>query len=136
MTNINKINRRVQVLLVAIYVVIISLSLEMSILSVTNFNSVQNNRFFHDEKDLKNSLTSGKIHINNNWSNARDTGICSGSGIYSDPYVIEDLIIDCGGSGSGIFIENSKISYFIIRNCTIYNSGDGYISGQIFNAGI
>lgn len=136
MTNINKKNRRVQVLLVAIYVVIISLSLEMSILSVTNFNSVQNNRFFHDEKDLKNSLTSGKIHINNNWSNARDTEICSGSGIYSDPYVIEDLIIDCGGSGSGIFIENSKISYFIIRNCTIYNSGDGYISGQIFNAGI
>ncbi|MFX1418999.1 MAG: nitrous oxide reductase family maturation protein NosD [Promethearchaeota archaeon] len=132
----SKKNRRVEVLLGTLLIIIISLSLEMSMLSITNFNSIENNRFFHDENELRNSLISGKIHINNNWSDAKDAGICSGYGTYSDPYIIEDLIIDCGGEGSGIFIENSTTDYFIIRNCTIYNSGDGLTHGQIFNAGI
>ncbi|MFX1593109.1 MAG: right-handed parallel beta-helix repeat-containing protein, partial [Promethearchaeota archaeon] len=136
MVNINKKNRRVQVFIGVLFIVIVSLSLEMSNLTLNSVYSVKDNRFFHDEKELQISLTTGKIHIKNNWSEARLEGICSGSGIYSDPYVIENFVIDCGGSGSGIFIENSKIEYFIIRNCTIFNSGDGSTFGQIFNAGI
>lgn len=129
-------NRRVQILLGTLFIITISFCLERNILSLTIFDDGQNNSFFHDENELKNSLISGKIYINNNWSEARDAGLCSGYGIYSDPYIIENLIIDCGGLGSGIFIENSLIDYFIIRNCTIYNSGDGLTHGQIFNAGI
>jgi len=69
---------------------------------------------------LKISKITGTIHIDNNWSDAKDAGICTGSGIYSDPYVIENLIIDGGGTVIGILIENSNDS-FILRNCTIYN---------------
>ena len=50
---------------------------------------------------------------------------CTGSGMYSDPYVIDNLEIDGGGMGSGIFIENSKNDYFLIKNCTVYNAGSG-----------
>ncbi|MFX0154471.1 MAG: nitrous oxide reductase family maturation protein NosD [Candidatus Hodarchaeota archaeon] len=78
-----------------------------------------------DKSNLKISAISGKIHVDNNWTATKSVGICTGSGTYSDPYVIEDLIIDGGGSGSCILIENSNV-YFRIENCTLYNSG-GYI---------
>jgi len=73
---------------------------------------------------LKISAVSGKIHIDNNWTDARDAGICTGNGTYSEPYIIEDLVIDGGGSGSCIWIENSDVC-FKIENCTVYYSG-GY----------
>ncbi|MFX0071309.1 MAG: nitrous oxide reductase family maturation protein NosD, partial [Candidatus Hermodarchaeota archaeon] len=77
-----------------------------------------------DKENLKISATSGKIHIINNsgWVDFRNAGNCTGNGTYSEPYVIEDLIIDGGGSDSCILIENSNV-YFKIENCTVYNSG-------------
>ena len=76
-----------------------------------------------ESQNLKNSKISEKIHIdgNSNWSAAKTAGISTGSGTYSNPYVIEDLIIDNEGEGSGILIENSDV-YFKIENCTLYNS--------------
>ena len=63
------------------------------------------------------------IHIDANWTDTNSIyDWCSGSGTWSDPYIIENVSIDGGGSGSCILIENSN-DYFIIRNCTIYNSG-------------
>ncbi len=66
------------------------------------------------------------IHIDNNWSLTASTyGWCYGAGTWADPYIIENVIINCEGSGSGIFIENSQNAYFTIQNCTVYNSGSG-----------
>ena len=77
-----------------------------------------------DNENLKISKISGKIHIigNSGWSAAKTAGNCTGNGTYLVPYVIEDLVIDGGGSGSCIWIENSNV-YFKIENCTAYNSG-------------
>ncbi len=49
---------------------------------------------------------------------------CNGKGTKDEPYIIENVTIDAGGSGSGIYIRESYNDYFIIRNCTIFNSGD------------
>ena len=81
-----------------------------------------------DEENLKISAISGPIYINDaipsfNWSVAKDAGICTGNGTYSEPFLIEDFIINGGGSGSCILIENSDV-YFKIENCTVYNSGE------------
>ena len=76
----------------------------------------------YDNLNLKISAISGKIHINNNWSAAKFAGICTGNGTFSEPYVIEDWVIDANNIESGILIENSDV-YFIIENCTVYNSG-------------
>ncbi len=46
----------------------------------------------------------------------------SGSGTWSDPYVIENVFIDRKGSGSAIYIDTSTVHY-IIRNCTLINAG-------------
>ncbi len=98
------------------------------------FNAGTSNTFNLDIENLKISVVSGKINIkyNSGWSNAKTAGICTGSGTYSDPYVIKDLVINAGGSGSGILIENSDV-YFKIENCTVYNSGGSPGSS---NAGI
>jgi parallel beta-helix repeat protein len=83
-----------------------------------------------DNKNLKISQVSEKIHIDNNWTASKSAGICTGNGTYSEPYVIEDLVIDGEGSGSCIWIENSDV-HFKVEGCTVYNSGPG-----LYNAGI
>ena len=86
-----------------------------------------------DKEKLKISAVSGKIHIDDdnpsiNWTVAKKDGICTGNGTYSDPYIIEDLVIDGGGSGNSISIENSNV-YFKIENCTLYNADWGSDAG-------
>ena len=83
-----------------------------------------------DQEKLKISAVSAKIRIINNsgWVDFRNAGNCTGSGTYSDPYVIEDLVIDGGGSGTSISIENSNV-YFKIENCTLYNTHWGSDAG-------
>ncbi len=83
---------------------------------------------------LKTSEVSGKIFINgtSDWIALKNAGNCSGEGTYSDPYVIEDLIINGGSTGSCIHIENSD-AYFRIENCTLYNSGENLFN---YDAGI
>jgi parallel beta-helix repeat protein len=85
---------------------------------------------YNNDDNLKLSATSGKIHIVNNsgWADFRNAGNCTGSGNYTHPYVIEDLVIDGSGSGSCILIENSDV-YFRIENCTVYNSGGEFDAG-------
>ena len=94
-----------------------------------------------DDENVKTSKVSGPIFISGNsgWVDFRDDGNCTGSGTHSDPYVIEDLVIDGGLSGSCILIKDSN-EYFIIRNCTLYGSGpdfdeDGGIKLEYVNNG-
>ena len=71
------------------------------------------------------------IHVDGNWSATESIySWCSGDGSWGNPYTIENVIIDAP-TGSGIFINNSKNDYFIIRNCTVYNAGGGVYDGGI-----
>jgi len=63
----------------------------------------------------------------NDWD---DCDAVSGSGTSEDPYVIEDLEIDAGGSGSGIYIRDST-AYLNIVNSTSINAGS-----DIYDAGL
>jgi parallel beta-helix repeat protein len=65
------------------------------------------------------------------WTDALIEPWCSGSGTWRDPYLIENVTIDGTGIGHCIFIENSDV-FFIIRNCTFYNSGTEYANAGIF----
>ena len=49
---------------------------------------------------------------------------CSGSGSWSDPFLIENVTIDGQGTDNGIEIRNSDV-YFILKNNTFYNGNDG-----------
>jgi len=83
-----------------------------------------------EKENLRISAVSGKIHIDNNWTATKSAGICTGNGTYSEPYVIEDLVIDAGDSGSCIKIENSNV-YFKIENCSFYNSEPNWLDAGI-----
>jgi len=59
------------------------------------------------------------------WSEAKALFfLCTGSGSYSDPYIIQNLIIDGQNSGSCIEIRDSMV-FFKIDGCSLYNSGLG-----------
>ncbi|MHA1498931.1 MAG: right-handed parallel beta-helix repeat-containing protein [Promethearchaeota archaeon] len=85
-----------------------------------------------------------------NWEWAKVNGYCSGSGSYSDPYLIKDLVIDEMIFGyfnqvnflHGIIIKNSE-AFFNITNCTItnlehtgleiINAKNGYVENNNFS---
>ncbi|MFX0139853.1 MAG: nitrous oxide reductase family maturation protein NosD [Candidatus Hodarchaeota archaeon] len=74
----------------------------------------------------------------NNWIWASGQPWCSGEGSRGNPYIIENITIDGGGSGNGITIKKSKNVYFEINNCTIYNTEsairlDDTTNGKIIN---
>lgn len=102
------------------------------LLILLSFSPIMNSDFNFNSENFKNSKVSGKIHLigNSGWSNAKTTGICTGSGTSNDPYIIEDLVIDGGGAGSCIWIDAS-IVYFRIENCTLSNAGEDWGDGGI-----
>ena len=79
------------------------------------------------------------IHIYNNWSEtALNYDWCSGSGTWTDPFIIENITIDSQYAGNSISIEYTS-NYFKIRNCTFNNAEYGiYLysveNGHIFNS--
>jgi parallel beta-helix repeat protein len=107
---------------------------------ITNNNSLEFNE--KNQIQIKQSgfwdLTENPIYIDDlatgvgahNWTWAETQPWCSGSGSWAYPYVIENVTIDGQSSGSCIEIKNSD-AYFIVRNCSLYNS-----SSSSFDAGI
>ncbi len=81
------------------------------------------------------SAVSGKIHIDDNsgWLAFKSAGNCTGNGTFSEPYVIEDLIIDGKNSSSCIWIANSNV-YFKIENCRVYNSAEYPNAGIVLSS--
>ncbi len=105
-------------------ILVILINFIIPIINFRDYNIQNRDPIDLDNFNMKFSNISERIHIDGNldWINAETAGICTGNGTYSDPYVIKDLIIDGGSSGSCILIENSNV-YFKIKNCTLYNSG-------------
>jgi len=67
------------------------------------------------------------------WEEAALQPWCNGSGTWNDPYLIENITIDAGGSGSCLEIWYSN-KYFIIKNSTFTNAGtDGIRLVQVRN---
>ncbi|MHA2180484.1 MAG: right-handed parallel beta-helix repeat-containing protein [Promethearchaeota archaeon] len=100
-----------------IILIILGILFTFSPSSINNSNLDIINQNLLNKKDLKISPVSGIIHINNNWTAAKSAGIVTGNGTYSEPYIIEDLVINTFPE-SGILIENSN-AYLIIENCSI-----------------
>jgi parallel beta-helix repeat protein len=65
------------------------------------------------------------------WSKTAELNLwCTGSGTWTDPYIIDGLEIDGNGTDNPITIRDST-QYFILQNCYIFNS-----DSVIFDAGI
>ncbi len=107
-----------------------SIFLEPNNLSqVANFfyqpaSSENTNTSIHPKLIVEYGYSHSKIYINGNNQFTSENGVSNPSalGTEGDPFIIENWIIDAGGSGSAIFIENTN-KYFKIENCSFYNSG-------------
>jgi len=89
------------------------------------------------EINIKSSKISGKIEIDSiqDWIALKSAGFCTGVGIPGDPYIIEDLEIDGNGYGACITI-NYRNTYFIIRNCTLFNADEAIVLQDMQNGKI
>ncbi|TFF90389.1 MAG: hypothetical protein EU548_03260, partial [Promethearchaeota archaeon] len=58
------------------------------------------------------------------WAIASLLGWCTGSGTWNDPFVIENIVINGKKERSAIEIKNTDGEYFVIRNCTCFNSSE------------
>lgn len=76
------------------------------------------------------------VHIYNNWSEtALNYEWCSGSGTWTDPFIIENITIDSQYAGNSISIEYTS-DYFKIRNCTFNNAEYGIYLSNVNNGHI
>ena len=109
-----------KILHIKLFIIIVGIIFTLSPI-ISNYHEVKvvNGEVINLENvNVKLSEVSGKIHIDNNWTDAKDAGICTGNGTYSEPYVIEDLVIDSED------------------NITIVGYGKSYAPGPLGNANI
>ncbi len=66
------------------------------------------------------------------WIDFQLAGNCSGSGTALDPYVIEDKVIEGGGSTPGIYVVNSSV-VFVIENCSVDRVDPTWMGGIVLN---
>lgn len=112
------------------FLILISLGLLVGSLLIIDNTPNLNSREFDSNALLQTSQISGKIYIDNNWTDTKNAELCTGSGTSTDPYVIEDLEIDANNTGSCILIKSSN-EYFKIENCTLINSGSELVDAGI-----
>ena len=126
-------------------IVIIVLGIIFAFLTFSNFKFIDDKgnsdgtREIRNDADLKSPEESGfwpncpRVHIkNDNWSETALDWIQVNSGTQNDPHAIENVTIDAEGLENAILIENSS-EYFIIRNCTLTNSGSDGNAGILLN---
>ena len=134
-------NRKLNSRLKIIYITIVLAVLGVIILNSSNRNTHLNYESISYTNDitytLKTSeywnLTGSPIFIfgDSGWDSMSANEWVRGSGTPHDPYIIENITMDIQAMGTGIEIRYSS-KYFIIRNCTLYNSGSGINEGGIF----
>ena len=113
-----KLNKR-KILIVLTTIFILTSGI-VNYFDINLIDSEQNEHSNSYNKKLRTAKISAPIHINNNWSAAQLAGNCTGSGIWGDPYVIEDLIINGQNSSSCILIENTNKFFKIENNPIIF----------------
>lgn len=111
--------------------ILVSVGLLVGSSIIANSSPIFKNKKIDSDPFLRTSKISGKIYIDNNWTDTKNAGICTGSGTLTDPYVIEDLEINANNIGSCILIKNTNV-YLKIENCTIINSGNELVDAGIF----
>ncbi|MBY9006270.1 MAG: right-handed parallel beta-helix repeat-containing protein [Candidatus Lokiarchaeota archaeon] len=125
-------NLKKKKLTISILFIIILSSITLTLDGNNLINSISDKGNFVTKK----SSVINSIYINdlgvNNWENAVSEGICTGSGIKDDPYIIENIILGemINPDGNTIVqIENSE-AYFTIRNIEIYS---GEVAMKLIN---
>ena len=122
--------------------VLISIFISLMMLN-NNFSLIYEQNSQREDIDFQNinakSSAINSFIIDNNghgdytWEEVVLQSWCSGSGIQSDPYVIENLKATDGGFSTFIEVRNSE-AFFTIRNCEFFDGANGIILFNVKNA--
>jgi parallel beta-helix repeat protein len=115
-------------------IVFMIIGLILPLLINTNSNFIKKSEYPKIKPKTTSGYTAAFIHIDGNWTGTTSFDWCSGDGSKNNPYLIENVTIDASNSptGNGIFINNSKNEYFMIRNCTILNAVTSFFDSGIW----
>ena len=109
----------------------------MLLITFSSLNTFSNSLYLKPQSQIISPKSSNswvifqQIHINNNWTESATTyDYITGSGTLSNPYLIENITFTNIIYGDTIIIENSNEN-FIIKNCTIKNSGASITNVEI-----
>ncbi len=120
------LKKRINTLIFVILICTVSTLVQISSFPTENVNNL---KFSVEYQDVEIDDLPGEPQ---NWTWAKDQGICTGNGIESDPYIVEDILFT--GTAFCLSILNSA-KYFIIRNCTI-TGNIGLILSNVTNGQI
>lgn len=122
------------------FLIIVSISFPFFSVGQLNNESVEKIKYPY-KYDLKISqwVVSSPIIVNEsdpnqNWATtAASEPWCSGSGIWSDPYIIQDVTLDLQGASASCISIFDSVVYFQIKDCILINAGWGvYGSAGIY----
>ena len=127
-----KKNRKLKLVVIALAIMICFPFFSISFLSMNQISDIESSENNNEKKpfvagywvlspiDIDGDATGVGAH---NWTWVENQiWFGGGNGTQGNPYIIENITIDGQNSGNCIEIRDSN-KYFIIRNCTLYNSG-------------
>ena len=117
--------RQLKVLILLILVVLVT-----SRVPIFEFKPFQTEMSYKEFPKSSGSWVLSPIYIDgeasgvgaHNWTWAKNQPWCSGDGSFINPYVLENITINAGGSGFCVSVENSGV-FFEIRNSEFSNAG-------------
>jgi len=111
----------------------------LSIQNIINVNLKYTKDSFREEKNDLRKIKNGFIQVSPinirpsstyDWDDAASESWCTGNGTKDNPYIIEGIGINGQNSSSCLEIEYSDV-FFIIQNCSFYNSSTDSFAGGI-----
>ena len=127
--------------LLSLTLIVISCFFNINPFLTNNGSNINESIMVHSSNKPNYPFDISRIIIDDNWTETETLfEWCTGSGIWNDPYIIADIFLNCEENGSGIFVNNSQNSYFVIQNCTFYNCSsfagikiENSINGQLID---
>ncbi|MGQ4876659.1 MAG: right-handed parallel beta-helix repeat-containing protein, partial [Promethearchaeia archaeon] len=123
-----------QIFLISLFILFNVFNISMTNLDENPINKDDQEIINEPFRTIEKSGTYGIILITGaNWSDAIAKGICTGSGTFTDPYVIKNHLFDGGPPSEYLstFTIKDSDAYFRIKNCTFINSWPGSGEGGL-----
>ncbi|MFO7991058.1 MAG: NosD domain-containing protein [Thermoplasmata archaeon] len=91
--------------------------------NIVDADEIPSYKMSNDQTTLADPQGPIRIYNDSRFENVSADQGWAGNGTSDNPYIIDGFTIDAGGASTGVHIGNTT-SYFILKNCNIFNTSD------------